>query len=146
MKDLIFDCGVKIKDPDSNSFIYCWENAINHKKYVGQTKTGKKRLADEKSICNVYGAFKNALIKYGQINFKCDILEYCDENVLDLKEQYWIQQEQSHFSQHGYNLTWGGQEVSSLVYLSTLTNRYFYQLEEIPEEEFDSIFFIWWES
>ena len=97
MIDLIYDKGVSINTPQSNVSIYCWENLINQKKYVGQTKQGKKRLSDEKSLHNVSGAFQEALIKYGQINFKCYILEYCsiDElkqtipNVLD-KDIYRI--------------------------------------------------------
>lgn len=37
---------------------------------------------------NVYGAFRNALIKYGQINFNCYILEYCEVELLDEKEKF----------------------------------------------------------
>ena len=140
MIDLIYDRGVNINTPQSNVFIYCWENLINHKKYVGQTKQGKKRLSDEKCLHNVSGAFQEALIKYGQINFKCYILEYCSVDELDIKERYWINIQQSHYSQHGYNLTWGGQNASKITFCSKQTHKIYETLDEIEEDEYDFIY------
>lgn len=88
MKELVYNQGENTSTPKSSVFIYCWENLINQKKYVGQTKQGKKRLSDEKCLHNVSGAFQEALLKYGQINFKCYILEYCLIDELDEKERY----------------------------------------------------------
>lgn len=140
MLELIYDRGLNISQPKKSVFIYCWENLINGKKYIGQTKQGKKRLADEKSINNVSGAFKNALIKYGQINFRCYILEYCTTGELDGKEKYWIEKEKSHFSKWGYNLTYGGQDANKIIFYSSKTNQYYKDTLDIPEEEFPFIF------
>ena len=140
MIDLIYNKGVNVNTPQSNVFIYCWENLINQKKYVGQTKQGKKRLSDEKCLHNVSGAFQEALIKYGQINFKCYVLEYCSVDELDIKERYWINNQKSHYSQHGYNLTWGGQNASKVVFYSQQTNKIYETLNEVEEDEYDFIY------
>lgn len=137
MKELIYNQGENINTPKSKVFIYCWENLLNQKKYIGQTKQGKKRLRDEKCLHNVYGAFKEALLKYGQINFKCYILEYCTIDELDEKEKYWINELNSHCSKWGYNLTWGGQDAPKYTFYSLRTNKFYKTLEAVPEEEFD---------
>ena len=116
MLELIYDRGLNISQPKESIFIYCWENLVNGKKYIGQTKRGKKRLSDEKSINNIGCIFKNALVKYGQINFRCYILEYCKAEELDEKEKYWIEKEKSHFSEWGYNLTYGGQNENKTIF------------------------------
>ena len=140
MIDLIYNKGVNVNTPQNNVFIYCWENLINQKKYIGQTKQGKKRLSDEKCLHNINNAFKEALIKYGQINFKCYILEYCSVEELDIKEKYWIKNQKSHYSQHGYNLTWGGQDASKIAFYSQKTNKFYETLSEIKEDEYDFIY------
>jgi len=44
----------------------------------------KKRLADSNM------AIYKAILKYGYANFKLEILEYCDKNILLVREQYYI--------------------------------------------------------
>jgi group I intron endonuclease len=44
----------------------------------------KKRLADSNM------AIYKAILKYGYENFKLEILEYCDKNILLVREQYYI--------------------------------------------------------
>lgn len=139
MLELIYDRGLNISQPKESIFIYCWENLVNGKKYIGQTKRGKKRLSDEKSINNIGCIFKNALVKYGQINFRCYILEYCKTEELDEKEKYWIEKEKSHFSEWGYNLTYGGQNENKTIFYSSKTNQYYKDALDIPEEEFSFI-------
>ena len=81
--------------------IYCIENTINGKKYIGKNST----LDD-----NYFGSgvsLKDAINKYGVENFKKDIIEYCSIADLNNREVFWIK----HFNTYlgrGYNLTPGG--------------------------------------
>lgn len=92
-------------------YIYCIENKINGHKYVGKTLRSienrfRKHIRDssKKSVQNrpLYRAFK----KYGINNFKCYILEECDNNILSDREIYWIDKLGSYID--GYNATLGG--------------------------------------
>lgn len=73
--------------------IYRWINMTNSKCYVGSAidlRTrfwvyfSKTRLMDSKMP--IY----KAIIKYGYVNFKLQILEYCELKDLLVKEQYYI--------------------------------------------------------
>lgn len=88
------------------SGIYCIENKINGKKYVGQSRIDvNKRMNDSHKECKylVY-----AIKKYGKENFKSFIIEYCDIKDLNDREKYWIKEMRSHVSENGYNISWGG--------------------------------------
>jgi group I intron endonuclease len=93
------------------SGIYCIENLINGKKYVGKSIEIERRMIVNHYSCR---ALMNAIKKYGKENFKIYVIEYCGENVLDNKkilnkrEIYWIKELHSHISEWGYNMTWGG--------------------------------------
>ena len=56
----------------------------------------------------MYLAFK----KYGITNFEFSIIEENVSTVEELgkKERYYIKLYKSHISQHGYNITWGGEK------------------------------------
>lgn len=93
--------------------IYCIENLINHKKYVGLSKDCFKRWADHrtKSINSKKRDDLNkplymAMKKYGINNFSFQILEECKQDELKQKEIYWIQKLDSY--NNGYNATLGG--------------------------------------
>lgn len=93
--------------------IYCIENLINHKKYVGLSKNILRRWADHrnKSINSVREDDLNkplymAIKKYGLENFSFYILEECEENFLKKREIYWIEKLNSYYE--GYNATLGG--------------------------------------
>ncbi len=58
--------------------IYLITNLINGKQYVGKTKNSiEKRFADHKSAGSNCKALKRAIKKYGDENFKIEIIEYC---------------------------------------------------------------------
>jgi group I intron endonuclease len=94
------------------SGIYCIENMINHKKYIGQSVDINKRL-DHHARCLRNGyedclVLKNAWNKYGEENFKFYILEECSIELLDEHEIKFIKELHSHVSDWGYNVALGG--------------------------------------
>lgn len=97
--------------------IYKIENLINHKKYIGQSVNIKRRWKDEKiSAFNENDRGYNyplsrAFRKYGIENFSFEILEECNIEELNNKEQYWIEYYDSFFN--GYNQTLGGDSSKS---------------------------------
>ena len=91
--------------------IYKITNTLNNKIYVGQTvKTVEKRFQQHKNNSNksyfsqivLYKAFN----KYGIDNFICEQIEQVPNELLDDREQYWIEYYNSYFE--GYNSTLGG--------------------------------------
>lgn len=94
------------------SGIYCIENLINGKKYIGQSVNIEARWCKHKSELNNNIHFNDYLQKswnkYGEDNFKFYVLEFCDINKLDKLEVYYIDLYQTLNRQNGYNLTSGG--------------------------------------
>ena len=94
--------------------IYCAQNMVNGKRYVGKTMRGlEKRVKEhnqdatknDRQHIYLYRAFH----KYGFTNFSWTILCYCSDNQgLVIAEQYWIRILQTSNKQYGYNLTIGG--------------------------------------
>lgn len=93
-----------------NCGIYCIENLITNKKYIGQSKNIARRWEAHRSALNngahVNRHLQSAWNKYGELNFSFYILEYCAEEYLNQKEQYWIAYYNT--KDGGYNLTCGG--------------------------------------
>lgn len=78
------------------SGIYCFINKENGKKYVGQAqdifdrrKQHKYRFSNLRDT-GYRSAFHSALRKYGWENFDFYILQLCDIEDLDRKEEHWI--------------------------------------------------------
>ena len=92
--------------------IYCIENLINHRKYIGLSKDIKRRWAEHRSELrrgahiNIY--LQKAWNKYGEESFKFYILELCTEDILCERECYYIKTLNSLSHEQGYNLTTGG--------------------------------------
>ena len=96
------------KELPHKSGIYLFENIINKKIYIGQAKDLHKRILTHFTINpDIY--FHKALHKYGEDNFNIYILEFCEEESLDIKEIYYIAKYKSNNPEIGYNLTAGGQ-------------------------------------
>lgn len=106
-------------------FIYLVTNIVNNKKYIGlTTKTVEERWAR-----HIYDAtvrkddfyFHRAIRKYGVDNFKVEKIEECLDEELSEKEKFYIQQYDSFYqNQKGYNLTYGGDGLSTIDYKKVL--------------------------
>jgi group I intron endonuclease len=94
--------------------IYCIENKINHKKYVGKSRNIDKRIKDHiyNLRNNIEGCkvLQNAWNKYGKENFRIyNILLLPDINfILCVFEILFIWILKSHVSVGGYNVSRGG--------------------------------------
>ena len=74
--------------------IYSITNLVNNKVYVGSSTNINHRFITHKSRlrnnihCNKH--LQNAWNKYGEENFKFEVIEECEEDKLTEREQYWI--------------------------------------------------------
>lgn len=108
------------KCPDGSPImiIYCIENKIDQKKYIGQSVNclelrygnGTKTFRWWKYVINIH--LKNAIRKYGHENFEISILEkdLLSQSELDEKEQFHILDKNT-LRPNGYNYVSGGQYV-----------------------------------
>lgn len=92
-------------------YIYKISNSINDKVYIGQTLYPiEKRWQEHCNACKrkqlQHRPLYSAMQKYGIKNFHIELLEECDNDLLDSKEQYWIAYYNSY--NKGYNATIGG--------------------------------------
>ena len=95
------------------SGIYCIENLVNGKKYIGQSVDMPNRWYRHKyeltNNIHFNDYLQMAWNKYGECNFTFYILETCDINDLDNRETYYIDFYESTNRTKGYNLKTGGQ-------------------------------------
>lgn len=92
--------------------IYKVTNKINNKCYIGQSVDIKSRFQQHES--QAYNKKRNsynftlyrAIRKYGIKNFSFEIIEECPKEILNEREQYWINYYDSY--NNGYNMTIGG--------------------------------------
>lgn len=86
-------------------YIYLTTNTINGKKYIGQ----HARSFFDKKYLGSGTALKNAILKYGPENFKCEILCECDsQEELDRMEKLFIRENNACMDSCFYNITTGG--------------------------------------
>lgn len=95
--------------------IYKITNLLNQKVYIGQSIDIKKRWK-EHCITIDNCAIHQAIQKYGKENFSFEVLEECDQSLLNVKEIYYIEKYNSYYN--GYNMTLGGEGASHPVKLS----------------------------
>jgi hypothetical protein len=93
-------------------YVYVLRNLINGKVYVGQTKNPVARKAG-----HFYGAKKchdrplyRSIRKHGAENFSFEVIEECDDTVINEREQFWVAHFDSFNPEKGYNLTSGGNQ------------------------------------
>ena len=98
---------------DHFSCIYVITNKINGRQYVGQTSDYTKRinshlsaLRNGRSHCRY---LQYAFNKYGEDAFEFSVLEKCEDNKLNEREQYWIQKLGT--LDNGYNMCDGGNGI-----------------------------------
>lgn len=93
--------------------IYKITNKLNGKIYIGQTlKSLEERFqkhcwkTTEKDKYHMNMAIKKAIRKYGKENFTIELIEEVNQELLDVREIYWISFYDSY--NKGYNCTLGG--------------------------------------
>lgn len=95
------------------SGIYCIENITNNKKYIGQsihmTQRWSKHISELKNGHHDNDYLQKSWNKYGEENFKFYVLEYCEKDLLDERESYYIELYDAMNRKFGYNLKSGGQ-------------------------------------
>lgn len=119
--------------------IYCIENLINHKKYIGLSRDIYRRWFQHRSELNRHKHNNQYLQaswdKYGAENFSFTIVELCDENVLSERECYYIAQYDTTAHGQGYNLTHGGENTSVGRWVIILNGGKIYEtMEECARE------------
>ena len=76
------------------SGIYCIINISNNKRYIGSSKNIYQRLQKHRSLLrnskHQNSKLQNAWNKSLELNFEYYILEYCSEELLENKEQFYI--------------------------------------------------------
>ena len=93
-------------------YIYCITNLINGKKYIGQTvRSIQDRFKDHSHQAyrpeNDSRPICRAIRKYGIENFSIEQIEEVENDLLNEREIYWIQEFQT-YGKNGYNATKGG--------------------------------------
>lgn len=93
---------MKITKKLQKSGIYCIININNKKRYIGSSKNIYQRLSKHRSLLrnnkhqNIL--LQNSWNKYKEDNFDYYVLEFCDEDVLEIREQHYIDTLNSDFN------------------------------------------------
>ena len=99
--------------------IYKIQNLVNGKVYIGQSIHIEQRWKQHRLIqknCQNKPLYK-AFVKYGLDNFSFQVIEECEIEKLNEREQYWIDYYNSYIgdeNSNGYNLTRGGEGYKTL--------------------------------
>lgn len=91
--------------------IYLITNLINGKQYVGKTKyTLAHRFSQHCNNDYYHTHLHNAIKKYGTENFTIEEICTCSDEHWRELETFYIKFYHTHYSEGGYNLTWGGDD------------------------------------
>lgn len=95
------------------SCIYIIKNTINNKVYIGKaacfTTRQKEHLRKLRYGKHINKHLQRSYNKYGKDSFIFNVLEDCDDFLIDEREKYWIAYYKSTDDSNGYNLTHGGE-------------------------------------
>jgi group I intron endonuclease len=83
--------------------IYKITNLINNKIYIGSTCSFKNRKSKHKNKKN-NTLISRSIFKYGWENFLFEILEYCENEILIERENYYFDKYKPFKNNNGYNL------------------------------------------
>lgn len=96
--------------------VYCIENTLNNRKYIGISRDIKRRWCEHRCELNnhthVNPYLQSSWDKYGKENFKFYVVELCNEDILSERECFYIQLYKTLSHDGGYNLTVGGENTS----------------------------------
>lgn len=110
---ILYLCSMKTNIQDKNkSGIYCIQNIVNNKVYIGKSINIYRRIKNHIGALNMnFHKHENEYLinswnKYGRKNFKYFVLEYLEinEKLLEERELYWIKEYDSTNPLKGYNL------------------------------------------
>ena len=91
-----------------NGTIYCLENHLTDKMYIGKTVDFKDRMRKYATGHCHKGALRNAILKYGWQHFSVKVVEEIPIEDLDDAERFWIAFLDTKVP-NGYNLQDGGE-------------------------------------
>jgi group I intron endonuclease len=84
------------------SGIYCIENTLNHKRYIGSAVNIQARWAIHVSLLNNgkhhSRHLQRAWNKYGGDSFVFSVLEQCEKSILTTREQFYIDQQKPEYN------------------------------------------------
>lgn len=90
------------------SCIYSITNLINGKIYVGYTNNYSDRISQHKYrlINNIHPNtyLQKDWLELGSNTFRFEILEKCNKELLEIREDYWAKIKNSHNKEFGYNI------------------------------------------
>jgi group I intron endonuclease len=100
--NLSLNCNIKNKPA-----IYEIHNKVNDKRYIGQSVHPRCRILRHIRELNRNEHLNKHLQcswnKYGETNFEFNILEYCNQDELDEKEDYYIIKYKTNHNDYGFN-------------------------------------------
>lgn len=100
--------------------VYCIENMLNHKKYIGiTTRKVSKRFEEH---CQADSVIGRAIRKYGKDNFTVKIISEANDREELLTLEVLLIKKYGTFAS-GYNQTIGGEGVNSDYFIEPVLNR-----------------------
>lgn len=106
--------------------IYKVTNTVNNKLYIGQTikALNERKNGHHQTQDNTY--FHRAIAKHGRDIFVWEVIDTSatDSKTLNELEIHYIKTLKTHSTQHGYNMTWGGDsswEIGRLHKIKTVS-------------------------